>query len=61
LPGIILMSSLVGAIVGISLMLLHKKDASMAIPFGPYLAAAGVIWLFFGDTLSTAYLGGIMP
>jgi len=61
LPGIILMSSLVGAIVGISLMLLHKKDASMAIPFGPYLAAAGVIWLFFGNIISTAYLGGIMP
>ena len=61
LPGIILMSSLVGAIVGIGLMLLHKKDASMAIPFGPYLAAAGVIWFFFGNTISTAYLGGIMP
>lgn len=61
LPGIILMSSLVGAVVGISLMLLHKKDASMAIPFGPYLAAAGVIWLFFGNIISTAYLGGIMP
>jgi len=61
LPGIILMSSLVGAAVGISLMLLHKKDASMAIPFGPYLAAAGVIWFFFGDTISAAYLGGIMP
>lgn len=61
LPGIILMSSLVGAVVGISLMLLHKKDGSMAIPFGPYLAAAGVIWFFFGNTISAAYLGGIMP
>ncbi len=61
LPGIILMSSLVGAIVGISLMLLRKKDASMAIPFGPYLAAAGVIWFFFGSQISTAYLGGITP
>ncbi len=61
LPGIILMSSLVGAIIGISLMLLHKKDGNMAIPFGPYLAAAGVIWFFFGDLMSAAYLGGIMP
>ena len=59
LPGIILMSSLVGAIVGISLMLLRKKDGNMAIPFGPYLAAAGVIWFFFGKMISTAYLGGI--
>jgi len=61
LPGIILMSSLVGAVVGISLMLLRKKDASMAIPFGPYLAAAGVIWFFFGSQISTAYLGSIAP
>ena len=59
LPGIILMSSLVGAIVGISLMLLRKKDGNMAIPFGPYLAAAGVIWFFFGKMISVAYLGGI--
>ena len=59
LPGIILMSSLVGAIVGISLMLLRKKDGNMAIPFGPYLAAAGVIWFFFGKMISAAYLGGI--
>lgn len=61
LPGIILMSSLVGAVVGISLMLLRKKDAGMAIPFGPYLAAAGVIWFFFGHIISAAYLGSIMP
>jgi leader peptidase (prepilin peptidase)/N-methyltransferase len=61
LPGIVLMSSLVGAIVGVSLMLLRKKDASMAIPFGPYLAAAGVIWFFFGKIISAAYLGGITP
>ena len=61
LPGIILMSSLVGAVVGISLMLLHKKDGSMAIPFGPYLAAAGVIWFFFGNSISVAYLGGLAP
>ncbi|MGD9888155.1 MAG: A24 family peptidase [Halothiobacillaceae bacterium] len=61
LPGIVLMSSLVGAVVGISLMLLRKQDGSMAIPFGPYLAAAGVIWFFFGNTISVAYLGGLAP
>ena len=61
LPGIVLMSSLVGAVVGISLMLLRKKDGSMAIPFGPYLAAAGVIWFFFGNSISAAYLGGLAP
>lgn len=61
LPGIILMSSLVGAVVGISLMLLRKRDGNMAIPFGPYLAAAGVVWFFFGNLISAAYLGNIMP
>ncbi|MEW5838572.1 MAG: A24 family peptidase [Pseudomonadota bacterium] len=61
LPGIILLSSLVGAAVGIGLMLLYKKDGSLAIPFGPYLAAAGVIWFFFGQTISAAYLGGLAP
>lgn len=55
LPGIILLSSLVGALVGITLMLLHKRDGSMAIPFGPYLAAAGALWLFLGKELGAAY------
>ena len=61
LPGIILMSSLVGALVGIALMLLRKQNGSMAIPFGPYLAAAGGIWFFFGQTISAAYLGSFAP
>lgn len=56
LPLIIVLSSLVGAVLG-SLMLLRKNQSQgTPIPFGPYLAVAGGIALFWGDTLVTAYL-----
>ncbi len=57
LPLTILLSSLVGAIVGIALILLARRGRSVPIPFGPYLAAAGVIALFWGKPLTKAYLG----
>lgn len=56
LPAIVLLSSLVGAVVGISLMLLKKQQQEQAIPFGPYLAAAGWLALLWGDTLNQWYL-----
>ncbi len=56
LPSIILMSSLVGAIVGISLIVFSKRARDKPIPFGPYLAAAGFLALLFGDTLTQRYL-----
>ena len=56
LPLIILLSSLVGAVVGIGLMVLKKRGKEIPIPFGPYLAAAGWIALLWGDTLTQAYL-----
>ena len=52
LPVVILLSSLVGAIVGISLMVFARHGRETPIPFGPYLAAAGVLALFFGKQLS---------
>ncbi|MDB5888849.1 MAG: methyltransferase [Rhodocyclales bacterium] len=52
LPVVILLSSLVGAIVGISLMVFAKHVRETPIPFGPYLAAAGVLALFFGKQLA---------
>jgi leader peptidase (prepilin peptidase) / N-methyltransferase len=52
LPLIILLSSLVGAVVGISLIALQGKDRQTAIPFGPYLAGAGLLTLFFGSQLA---------
>ena len=56
LPSIILMSSLVGAVVGISLIVFSKHGRDKPIPFGPYLAAAGLLALLFGDALTRGYL-----
>ena len=55
LPLIIILSSFVGALIGISMVLMrrHQRDAPM--PFGPYLAGAGLLTLFYGDTLATTY------
>ena len=57
LPMIILFSSLVGAIVGISMMVLARQGRDTPIPFGPYLAGAGVIALFGGKPVSLALFG----
>lgn len=57
LPVIILLSSLVGAIVGVSLILFARHGRNNPIPFGPYLAAAGMIALLYGNGLVQAYLG----
>jgi leader peptidase (prepilin peptidase) / N-methyltransferase len=56
LPLIILLSSLVGAVVGIGLMVLKNRGKEIPIPFGPYLAAAGWIALLWGDNLTQSYL-----
>lgn len=55
LPVVILLSSLVGAVVGITLLTIQGKDKSQPIPFGPYLAAAGWLTLMYGDWLVTQY------
>jgi leader peptidase (prepilin peptidase)/N-methyltransferase len=57
LPLTILLSSFVGAIVGIGLIVLAKRGRNVPIPFGPYLAAAGLIALFWGKPLTQIYLG----
>ena len=56
LPLTILLSSCVGAVVGIVLIVLARHGRNVPIPFGPYLAAAGVIALFWGQHLNQAYL-----
>ncbi|MFT3960667.1 prepilin peptidase [Propionivibrio sp.] len=56
LPLIVLLSSMVGAVVGILLIVLAKRGREVPIPFGPYLATAGVIAVFWGDTLTQHYL-----
>ncbi|PKO89118.1 MAG: prepilin peptidase [Betaproteobacteria bacterium HGW-Betaproteobacteria-12] len=57
LPAIILLSSVVGALIGIALIVAARHGRNMPIPFGPYLAAAGCIALFWGDTITRSYLG----
>ncbi len=60
LPAVILLSSVVGAVVGISLILFRKHGREVPIPFGPYLAAAGLLCLWFGTEIQVAwyaYLG----
>ena len=56
LPLVILLSSLVGAVVGILLIAFARHERNVPIPFGPYLAAAGLIALFWGDALTRQYL-----
>ncbi|WP_421145235.1 prepilin peptidase [Aeromonas dhakensis] len=56
LPIVLLLSSLVGAIIGISLILLRNHHQNKPIPFGPYLAIAGWIALLWGDTITRWYL-----
>jgi len=56
LPLVILLSSLVGAIVGISLIVLRRQSRDVPIPFGPYLVAAGLIALFWGSAINARYL-----
>lgn len=56
LPILILMASVVGAIIGISLMLFKNHTREQAIPFGPYLAVAGWITLLWGEGIWSWYL-----
>jgi leader peptidase (prepilin peptidase)/N-methyltransferase len=56
LPLVILTSSLVGAVVGITLIVAARHGRNVPIPFGPYLAGGGLIALFWGQTLTQNYL-----
>ncbi|WP_286717689.1 prepilin peptidase [Thalassolituus sp. UBA2009] len=57
LPLIILLSSVVGAVVGIAGIIILGRDKNVPIPFGPYLAAAGWIAALWGNDISQWYLG----
>jgi len=57
LPAVILLSSVVGAVVGISLMVFKKHGREVPIPFGPYLAAAGLLCLWFGVEIQEFWYG----
>ena len=57
LPLIILLSAVVGACVGLSMIVLRGRDRNIPIPFGPYLAAAGWIAMLYGREIIDWYLG----
>jgi leader peptidase (prepilin peptidase)/N-methyltransferase len=56
LPAVILLSSVVGAVIGIGLIVLKDKGKNTAIPFGPFLALGGLAALFYGQSLAQLYL-----
>jgi leader peptidase (prepilin peptidase) / N-methyltransferase len=56
LPAVILLSSVVGSVIGIALILFKGKTRQTAIPFGPFLALGGIGALFYGQTLASFYL-----
>jgi len=55
LPLVILLSSAVGAVIGIALIVFAKHAREKPIPFGPYLAVAGLIALFWGEQINRRY------
>jgi leader peptidase (prepilin peptidase) / N-methyltransferase len=59
LPLIILLSSLVGAVIGIAMIIFRQHDAGKPIPFGPYLAAAGWLAMIWGSDINRFYLHAV--
>ncbi|MBU2863588.1 A24 family peptidase [Reinekea forsetii] len=57
LPLIILLSSLVGAVVGILMIAILGRDKQVPIPFGPYLCGAALVYVFWGENIMNWYLG----
>jgi leader peptidase (prepilin peptidase)/N-methyltransferase len=56
LPAVILLSSTLGAIIGIALIVFTKRGKEVPMPFGPFLAIGGIAALFFGQALASFYL-----
>jgi len=56
LPAVILLSSTLGALIGIGFILLTQRDKNIPMPFGPYLAIGGIAALFYGQQLANIYL-----
>lgn len=57
---IIILSSLVGAIFGIGMIIIMGRDKSIPMPFGPFLAGAGFIMLIWGSHISAFYMNNIV-
>jgi leader peptidase (prepilin peptidase)/N-methyltransferase len=57
----LVVSSLVGAVVGTTLVLMRKRELSSRLPYGPYIAAAAALWVFAGPSLVAWYKHLIFP
>jgi leader peptidase (prepilin peptidase)/N-methyltransferase len=53
----ILCSSLIGSVVGVTLMFLSSADSKYAVPFGPFLSLGAIIYVLWGDILINWYVG----
>ncbi|MBT3182495.1 MAG: prepilin peptidase [Deltaproteobacteria bacterium] len=53
---VLLLSSILGSIIGIIMMIILRKDSKYAIPYGPFIALAGIVYLFFGEEFIRWYL-----
>lgn len=61
IPAVIFLSSAVGSVTGILLMLIQEKGRHHAIPYGPFLAGAATLYMFFGPEIMDWYAGMIFP
>jgi leader peptidase (prepilin peptidase)/N-methyltransferase len=57
----IMSGSVVGALIGLLMILIGRREWSARIPFGPYLALGAVLWIFFGPQLLDAYWNWVQP
>ena len=60
IPQIIVISSVLGTIIGSCILMLHKKNKNTPFPFGPYLAIAGWIALNWGESINRVYINNIL-
>ncbi|HEY6871477.1 MAG TPA: prepilin peptidase [Geobacteraceae bacterium] len=56
IPFIIFVSSLFGSVIGVTVMLIQKKDSKLAIPFGPFLVFGAILYIFYGSRIIQWYL-----
>ena len=54
----LMVSSMIGSVVGITLIVLGKREWSSRLPYGPYIAAAAVVWVFAGQRILDWICGG---
>ena len=57
----VMISSLIGSIVGVGLVLGRKKEMQSRIPYGPFLALAAVVWMLWGPSLWMLYMNLLSP